>query len=64
MSHFISQANGGLSAFELKRYIGVACPTAWRMHHKIMAAMAGHDDQQRLSGAVNADDACIDGERG
>ena len=30
---------------ELKRHVGVSCPTAWLMHHKIMTAMATREAQ-------------------
>jgi transposase-like protein len=61
--YFISQAKTGLSALELKRLVGVSYPTAWLMHHKIMTAMAAREDQHRLSGTVQVDDAYLGGER-
>ncbi|MFY9511695.1 MAG: IS1595 family transposase [Rubrivivax sp.] len=61
--YLISQAKTGLSALQLKRQIGVSYPTAWRMHHKIMTAMAARDSQHRLSGQVLVDDAYLGGER-
>ena len=41
--YLVSQAKTGLSALQLKRDIGVSYPTAWLMHHKIMAAMAARE---------------------
>ena len=38
--HLISQAKTGISAFALKRDLGVSYPTAWLLHHKINNAMA------------------------
>ena len=60
--YLISQAKTGLSALALKRHLGVSYPTAWLMHHKIMRAMADSDDQQRLAGHVQIDDAYLGGE--
>lgn len=61
--YFISQAKTGLSALALKRYLGVSYPTAWLLHHKILAAMAQRDALHRLAGAVQIDDAYLGGER-
>lgn len=61
--YLISQAKTGLSALELKRHVGVSYPTAWLMHHKIMTAMVAREDQHRLSGTVQVDDAYLGGER-
>lgn len=61
--YLLSQAKTGLSALELKRHIGVSYPTAWLMHHKIMAVMARHEAQHRLSGTVQVDDAYLGGQR-
>ena len=40
-----------------------AYPTAWLLHHKINRAMAQQDENHRLSGAVQLDDAYLGGER-
>jgi len=61
--YVISQAKTGLSAMELKRYVGVCYPTAWLMHHKIMTAMGTREAQHRLWGTVQVDDAYFGGER-
>lgn len=61
--YLISQAKTGLSALQLKRHIGVSYPTAWLVHHKIMAAMATREAQHRLCGTVQVDDAYLGGER-
>jgi transposase-like protein len=60
--YLISQAKTGLSALALKRQLGVSYPTAWLLHHKIMAAMARKDATHRLSGTVQLDDAYLGGE--
>lgn len=61
--YLLSQAKTGLSALALKRQVGVSYPTAWLMHQKIMHAMAEREDQYRLDGTVQLDDAYLGGER-
>lgn len=61
--YLISQAKTGLSALALKRQVGVSYPTAWLLHHKIMAAMAAREAGHPLSGSVQIDDAYLGGER-
>jgi transposase-like protein len=39
--HLIFRARTGLSALALKRHLGVSYPTAWLMHHKLMAVVMG-----------------------
>lgn len=58
----ISQAKTGLSALALKRLLGVSYPTAWLLHHKIMAAMSERESHYRLSGKIDMDDAYLGGE--
>jgi transposase-like protein len=41
--YLLSQAKTGLSALALKRQLGVSYPTAWRIHHKLMTAMADRE---------------------
>ena len=50
--YLISQAKTGLSALALKRHLGVSYPTAWRIHHKVMQAMAARDAHYVLAGQV------------
>lgn len=61
--YLISQAKTGLSALALKRYLGVSYPTAWLIHHKLMAAMAEREDRYLLNGQIQVDDAYLGGER-
>ena len=61
--YLISRAKTGVSALALKRQIGVSCPTAWLMHHKLMQAMATREERYVLEGKVQVDDAYLGGER-
>ena len=61
--YLLGQAKTGLSALALKRQLGVSYPTAWRIHHKLMTAMAEREDQYVLRGKVQIDDAYLGGER-
>ncbi|NOU23331.1 MAG: IS1595 family transposase [Methyloglobulus sp.] len=61
--YLVSQAKTGLSALALKRHLGVSYPTAWLMHHKLMAAMAEREDRYLLDGSIQVDDAYLGGER-
>ncbi len=56
------QAKTGLSSLALKRALGVSDPTAWRMHHKLMQAMAERETLYTLAGQVQVDDAYLGGE--
>ncbi len=61
--YLISQAKTGLSALAMKRQLGVSCPTAWLLHHKINRAMSARESVHRLEGVVQVDDAYLGGER-
>jgi len=61
--YLLSQAKTGLSALALARQLGVSYPSAWLMHHKLMAAMAEREQRYRLTGHVQLDDAYLGGER-
>lgn len=61
--YLLSQAKTGLSALALKRQLGVSYPTAWLIHHKLMAAMAAREERYVLDGQVQIDDAYLGGER-
>lgn len=49
----------GISAKQLEREIGVNYKTALRMFHKIREELMGQDDDEPLSGAVEADETWI-----
>lgn len=59
---FISQAKTGLSAPALKRLLGVSCPTAWLVQHKLVQSMVEREARYTLSGHVQVDDAYLGGE--
>jgi hypothetical protein len=61
--HLVSHAKTGISALALKRDLGVSYPTAWLLHHKINNAMSCQEAARLLSGAVQLDDAYLDGGR-
>jgi transposase-like protein len=58
----ISQSKNNISALELKRQLGVAYPTAWRVKHKLMQVMTEREEKRVLSGNVVVDDAYLGGE--
>jgi len=58
----ICQAKNGVSALELMRCLGVCYRTAWRMKHKLMAAMAQGEAGRQLRELVQLDDAYLGGE--
>ena len=60
--YLISQAKTNLSAFALKRLLGVSYPTAWLMQQKLMQTMAERDALYHLEGHVQIDDAYLGGE--
>jgi transposase-like protein len=62
--YLVSQAKNGIAALELGRHLGVCYRTAWRMKHKLMAAMAEREAARQLTGLVQIDDAYLGGERG
>ncbi len=61
--YLLSQSKTNLSALELMRHLGVSYPTAWRMKHTLMQAMAEREAGRRLGGVVQLDDAYLGGER-
>jgi hypothetical protein len=55
---------GGPLVFQCRvcRKIGVSYPAAWRMKHKLMQVMVEREQETRLSGRVEVDDAYLGGE--
>jgi hypothetical protein len=58
----LTQSKNNVSALELKRQLGVSYRSAWLMKHKILEAMRLAEDQRRLHGRVEIDDAYLGGE--
>lgn len=61
--YLVSQTKNGIAALELGRTLGVCYRTAWRLKHKLMAAMAARETGRLLSGLIQIDDAYLGGER-
>jgi ribosomal protein L37AE/L43A len=61
--YLVSQAKNGIAALELSRQLGVCYRTAWRLKHKLMAAMADQEERRQLTGLIQIDDAYLGGER-
>lgn len=59
--YLLAHGKNGLSALELKRHLGVGYPSAWRLKHKLMPAMAEREARRRLAGLVQVDDAYLGG---
>jgi len=55
--YFMSEDKRGISALSLKSKIGVAYQTAWSMSHKIRQAMSTRDENYKLGGKVELDEA-------
>ncbi len=53
----LTQQKNGISALELKRHLGVAYLTAWRIKHKLLQVMKERDDHTPLGGVIEVDDA-------
>lgn len=61
--YLLTQHKNGISALSLRRQLGVSYNTAWLLKHKLMQAMVERDQDRRLSGRVQMDDAYWGGER-
>lgn len=48
---------------KLHRHLGISYNAAWRMKHRLMQVMMERDDNKKLSGFVEVDDAYLGGER-
>lgn len=58
----LSQSKNNVSALELRRQLGVSYRSAWLMKHKILDAMRLAEQDRRLDGRVEIDDAYLGGE--
>ena len=61
--YLITQDKKGVSAMKLRRHLGISYNAAWRMKHKLMQVMNERDDDNKLSGFIEVDDAYLGGER-
>ena len=59
--YLITQNKNNISALSLKRHLGVAYTTAWRVKHKLLEAMRQRESRRLLTGLVFADDAVLGG---
>ena len=59
--YLVTQNKNNISALSLKRHLGVCYRTAWRVKHKLLAAMAERESRRLLRGVVLADDAYLGG---
>src|SRR3712207_1574977 len=59
----VATAKNGISSVELGRRLGIKQTNAWALKQKIMAVMAGREDQRRLDDRVEMDDAYLGGHR-
>ena len=61
--YLVTQNKNNISALSLKRHLGVAYATAWRVKHKLLEAMAQRESARLLRGVVVADDAVLGGQK-
>jgi len=59
--YLVTQNKNNISALSLKRHLGVAYSTAWRVKHKLLEAMRQRESRRVLQGVVFADDAVLGG---
>jgi len=59
--YLVTQNKNNISALSLKRHLGVAYSTAWRVKHKLLEAMRQRESLRLLEGVVFADDAVLGG---
>jgi ribosomal protein L37AE/L43A len=61
--YWLTQTKNGVSALELSRLLGVSYNTAWKVKHKLMQVMLERNQERKLSGLIEVDDAYLGGER-
>ena len=59
----MTQNKKGISAMKLHRDLGISYNAAWRMKHKLMQVMMERENDKKLSGFIELDDAYLGGER-
>lgn len=60
--YFMTQSKNGISALELRRLLGIAYRTAWRMKQKMMHVMLVRNNEGRIGGNIVIDDSYLGGE--
>lgn len=61
--YLIAQEKKGISAMNLMRELGISYNAAWRLKQKLMQVMFERDQQYKLTGFIELDDAYLGGER-
>ena len=61
--YLVSQGKTGLSSLAMMRHLGLSYRTAWLLRQKICCVMTRADQEHRLEGEVQVDDAYLGGER-
>ncbi|SER48556.1 Transposase zinc-ribbon domain-containing protein [Nitrosomonas sp. Nm51] len=61
--YLMAQSKNAVSALELKRQLGVSYKTARLVKHKLLQTMLLREEQRRLDGRVEIDDAYLGGEK-
>jgi transposase-like protein len=61
--YFLTQTKNGVSALELRRYLGIGYNASLRLKHKLMQVMKKRDDSHPLFGIIQIDDAYWGGEQ-
>ena len=59
--YLLTQSKNSISGLELARQLGVRPDTASLMRHKLMSVMAERDEDTKLDGRVEMDDAVLGG---
>ncbi len=57
--YLVTQNKNNISALSLKRHLGVAYATAWRVKHKLLEAMAQRESARLPRGAGSGLDLCL-----
>jgi len=60
--YLLTQHKKGVSALQLSRDLGVNYKTAWSVKHKLMQTMMERQQEKKLQGRVEMDDAYLGGE--
>jgi transposase-like protein len=61
--YLLTQHKKGVSALQLSRDLGVNYKTAWSVKHKLMQTMLERQQDKKLQGRIEMDDAYLGGER-